>query len=239
MLTSWSEAYEILVDVILKFLRVANIKNEDGVFFSRKTLREYFVSSGKLEAFGEFGYRVITSEVELTDESWSEFADIILQLFDIEMLSNEALEFLDFHDPVDNEDIEIGRFGELAILPGNRIKHPDGFCISLSTIHGVKGETHDATLILETKNFIFDISNMIPYLTGELPNEEHPNHSLPPRPHHNRRFRPNQVFMRQLFVGLSRARHLVCLAINRNHVSEADLATLRDLGWEVIFVERE
>lgn len=63
----------------------------------------------------------------------------------------------------------------------SRVRCADQFSIALSTIHGVKGETHDATLVMETKYYCFDVGVMIPYLTGEAPSDANPNSRMRPR----------------------------------------------------------
>tara|TARA_B110000503_G_C7040826_1_gene368140 strand:+ start:84 stop:539 length:456 start_codon:yes stop_codon:yes gene_type:complete len=123
--------------------------------------------------------------------------------------------------------------GALTTLPENMIRHPDGFRVELSTIHGVKGETHDATLVLETKYHCFDLKEMLSYLTGDLPNQEHPNVKLRGNPHHSAVFKPNKKFMRQLYVAMSRPKHLLCLALHANHITPEQRASLDAAGWRV------
>lgn len=76
--------------------------------------------------------------------------------------------------------------------------YDDGITVSLSTIHAVKGETHDATLYLETDHIRnSDLKRIMPLFVGKpLPNKE--------------------VFERSrrcAYVGMSRPRHLLCVAM--------------------------
>ena len=118
-------------------------------------------------------------------------------------------------------------------MPANKIKYKDGFDIELSTIHGVKGETHDATLIVETKNHTFDLETMLPYLTGELPDNNFPNSKLPDKPNNRRAFKPNKVFMRQFYVAMSRPKYLLCLAIHSDRISDLQKTQLEEKGWVI------
>ena len=74
---------------------------------------------------------------------------------------------------------------------------------------------------------------MLPYLTGDLPNQEHPNVKLRDNPHHSAVFKPNKKFMRQLYVAMSRPKHLLCLALHANHITPEQRASLDAAGWRV------
>jgi DNA helicase-2/ATP-dependent DNA helicase PcrA len=100
------------------------------------------------------------------------------------------------------------------------IKHPDGFHIHLSTIHGVKGETHDATLVMETKNRSYDIEqllNNIAYLDVAKITQK-----------------TKSKFSRQLYVAVSRPRHLLCIAVHSDRISQPQRDALDNLGWCLI-----
>ncbi len=108
-------------------------------------------------------------------------------------------------------------------LGANKLLYKDEFMLELSTIHGVKGETHDATLLLETRFHEFDLGTMLPYLTTE-----------PARPTGKRKLK----FMRQFYVAMSRPQHLLCLAIHSDRISESDKELLENNeGWKIKVAE--
>ena len=127
-------------------------------------------------------------------------------------LNEEATEFLEF---------------DAAYQPENGGRAPatniytcvNGQEIEVGTIHSVKGETHDATLVLETQYYKNDLQKMLPYLIDA---------SMDP---------PTAVrnieFMRKIYVAASRPRHLLCLAIHTEHISAEQTAAMQDLGWAV------
>ncbi len=128
---------------------------------------------------------------------------------------------------------------QLVPLPDNAIQHPKGFRVELSTIHGVKGETHDATLVLETKNHCCDLETMLPYLVGDLPSADHPNTTLRLKPNSRAAFKPNQTFMRQFYVGMSRPRYLLCFAVHSQNISDEQVHALENNGWQIERITRE
>ena len=93
-------------------------------------------------------------------------------------------------------------------------------------------QTHDATLVLETKNYCCDLEAMMPYLTGDLPSEEHLNGDLRPNPS-RAAFKPNQRFMRQFYVAMSRPKYLLCLAIHSDRITAEQRDTLSARGWQL------
>lgn len=93
-------------------------------------------------------------------------------------------------------------------------------CIEVDTIHSVKGETHAATLILETKFYEYDVDQMLDYIIG------------------TKNTKPTGVrkpkFMKQLYVAMTRPKHLIGIAIDGSRFPNAkrELATAN--GWSVV-----
>lgn len=74
-----------------------------------------------------------------------------------------------------------------------------GRLIQFSTVHKVKGETHDATLYLETvNNRKSDLQRVIPYFTGTTPGSG----------------QIDNYSRKIVYVGLSRPRRLLCVAMS-------------------------
>ena len=93
--------------------------------------------------------------------------------------------------------------------------------IQFDTIHGVKGETHDATLYLETEmNRSSDIVRILPYFgIGKAGTS------------------PLIDYSRKLvYVGMSRPRKLLCLAIQESTYIRSKNAFQ---GWETIDLRKK
>ena len=96
-----------------------------------------------------------------------------------------------------------------------------GISIGVDTVHGVKGETHDATLYLETENKRgTDLGRVLDLL-------------------HGRKNSPKRIFEQSrkcVYVGFSRPRYLLCVAIQNTTVQKyPDFFS----GWDVIFCIRD
>ena len=228
----WSSSYKLLMDCVLRLLRMADRKDEGGKYFSSTSLREELKSKGEWANFRECIHFMLNSAHKVDLEFWNGICDILTAIFELKK-STEIAEYLKYGEVVVPEVGANEEHASVVSLPENKIRHSDGFLIELSTIHGVKGETHDATLVVETKNHTFDVATMLPYLTGELPSADHPNTTLPDKPNAQRHFKPNKVFMRQLYVAMSRPKHLLCLAMHSNRISDEQKKLLLNNGWKV------
>lgn len=96
--------------------------------------------------------------------------------------------------------------------------------IHVSTIHRAKGETHTATLVLETFKNGYDINQLLPLLMNQ---------------------RKNQFIGKKkvLYVGMTRPTHLLCLAIHKSYskpknkivtLSENEFSQIKSNGYEVV-----
>lgn len=89
----------------------------------------------------------------------------------------------------------------------------------VATIHAVKGETHAATLVLETKYHENDIGLLIDYILAE------------------NNIKPTAVrkikFMKQLYVAFSRPKYLLCLAMDKSEFPEEHLGKQNYAGWRI------
>jgi len=232
----WEVSYRMLTGCILRLLRKSGRRDGNGRYFSATTLREFLKNNERWDSYRKLIHNILDDAYLIDEDTWGQICHALSAIFDLNPITAEANEYLAFHEEeaLQGNDRCAGVPRDtLASLPENMILHPDGFKIEISTIHAVKGETHDATLVLETKNHCFDLETMTPYLTGDLPSEENPNINLRPTPSAAARFKPNQKFMRQFYVAMSRPKHLLCLAIHLDRISTPQITSLERLGWIV------
>jgi hypothetical protein len=230
----WMENYSLLLACLLKLLRLAGRVDDDGRKFSARSLRTRLEADGKWQNLREFMHLMLTESCVIDQPCWADVTALLLAVFAMEEVPEAAREYLVFsEDEAGVAAVEevVDSPAVLAPMPGNAMRHEDGFGIELSTIHGVKGETHDATLVMETKNYCFDLGVMVPYLAGERPSDAHPNAQIG---ENARSRRANKQFMRQFYVAMSRPRHLLCLALHSDRLSADHERLLRDKGWTVL-----
>jgi DNA helicase II / ATP-dependent DNA helicase PcrA len=89
--------------------------------------------------------------------------------------------------------------------------------IEISTVHSVKGQTHTATLYLETFYHDYDVLRIIEYLKG---NYRQPTQKL------------LQSNLRISYVGMSRPSRFLCVAVHNTHLANHS-ADLLSAGWDI------
>jgi hypothetical protein len=97
--------------------------------------------------------------------------------------------------------------------------------IRLGSVHSVKGQTHLATLLLSTYWHKHSSERILPWLLGEKINL-------------NGAGIQDRARLHQTYVAMSRPSHLVCLAIPRSKLGNADMLlgrveALKNRGWQV------
>ncbi len=98
--------------------------------------------------------------------------------------------------------------------------------VSIDTVAMTKGETHLATLYLESFGWPsgrFDLVEAIGLITGSFDAKRKAPPSVKPQ-------------LRSVYVGLSRPAQFLCLAINSERLANEDSVALRAEGWRVVNV---
>ena len=208
-------------NLLVQYLDEIGIKNEEKKFTTR-TLINYLKVNNK----------VLLDELKLNSfnivEEFSDETDLNLHLEKSLQLLAEFIGFKyekgilitvvsNYRTPKSKSEPNIISF----VVEGSPID------ISVSTIHRAKGETHTATLIMETYKKGYDINQLLPLLKGKK----------------------KKGFLAKkkvLYVGMTRPTHLLCLAIHRSYaksaknrvtLSEQDLEQIRGAGYEVIILK--
>ena len=135
--------------------------------------------------------------------------DILLPLFDTRATSEAEAFFL--ADIVDSH-------GDLSINQGN-IFHKNGIDIEIATVHSIKGETHASTLYLETfyngHHESDRLANQFKGIAYTGSDED------------------TLKNLRVIYVGASRPRYLLCVAIQKDRFDAMDCPELREI-WDVV-----
>lgn len=113
----------------------------------------------------------------------------------------------------------------------------DGLNIKLSSVHAVKGQTHCATMYVETEYFNYETAKL--KVTIE-PGSKKKSAILGSYPlffkeqnfSHLDKALPNGT-LKMMYVGFSRPTHLLCFAVQKKNVFD-DIEYYKEAGWEVI-----
>jgi hypothetical protein len=216
-----------ILNAFLKILRLENISTEDERPFTKKKLID-FIYEKDLQKYDKFNLNLYTWSIgiiqEKTNEVWNEiktYVPILLEMF--EKTVSESQDFINSDNAViPNENTDV--------LMKTNIYKEDELEIEITSVHAVKGQTHCATLYLESY-FHQDGrgTNAKSYESQRLQNQ----------------FLGTQIqstvgdrikqSAKMAYVGFSRPTDLLCVAVHKdrfdNFLSEID----REV-WEIIEV---
>ncbi len=147
---------------------------------------------------------------------WEKSADIIKRIVEkyFGSVSNEY-NFMQWHDAnIFNIDAQTKKVNTLEQ------ENEDGrrVFINFGSIHSVKGRTHLSTLVVETYWYDFNINSILKQIC------ENKNPKISSR---------IDKRMKIHYVGLTRAKGLICLALPLESVSDEQKAKLKEFGWNV------
>jgi len=122
-----------------------------------------------------------------------------------------------FDEFVSDENVEVQEFGRSA----DNMFRDEEVTIEVGTVHSVKGETHKATLYLETNyKKKTDSQRLLRFLKGEYPKE------LVSKPEHIEN-------LKVAHVAMSRPTHLLAFACRRQSISGHEGALTMN-GWKIV-----
>lgn len=208
-----------IIQGILKFLDLCDLK-KDGKRYNRTTFLAY-LSSIDQEKKEEFLSKVVNwtllADKAISEEDVQGIKDSIYQYTTVTLLplfgkkaTNEANDFFyaDKRDGQGNQTAEKGN-----IYRGN------GIDVEVATVHSIKGETHVSTLYLETYYDRYHESERLSEQFKGVTYKENDEKTL--------------RSLKVVYVGMSRPRYLLCVAIQKDRFDQMDSPELRDI-WDVV-----
>lgn len=205
-----------ILNAFLKILRLENINTADNRPYTKKKLID-FIHEKDVQRYDELNLNLYNWSIgivqENTNDVWGkikEYIPTLLEIFDKTILTS--------FDFINNENTEIAVKNSEISIPTNYYKE-DGFEIEITSVHAVKGQTHCATLYLESCYYSNYESER---LTAQFLGENFKNAKV----HHK-----NSVKM--AYVGFSRPTDLLCVAIHKDRFNKY-LSSINREEWEVI-----
>ena len=108
--------------------------------------------------------------------------------------------------------------------------------IDIGTVHSAKGQTHCATMYVETSYFNYETNKL--KVVSKKATSTNPEEYLPnPLLGQEHSYRPQKdsrakEALKMMYVGFSRPTHLLCFACLKENIT--DINCYEDAGWEVI-----
>jgi len=202
----------IILDILKNYLKEKNILN-NGKAFTKNTIL-FTLQENNDEEYNNFKLKLFHTTEKLSlskcvQDDIKELLAIILA-FKEQTLDDEVL-----NEVIKNYQIQLENKSKQNIYRYE--KNDISFDIDISTIHKVKGETHTATLVLETFNRGYDIYQLINLLKGNNKTGLETKKKL-------------------IYVAMSRPTHFLCLAIHKEQIKDLDkdVKALEENGFRII-----
>lgn len=214
-----TEGSRIVYAGILDLLAVANAGGKDFPK-SRRQLRERLTRDGTLPRCQLAVWKLLDPRTPLTKALWDgEIPSLQASLATVlpPALPDEGNKFLVWSDHLAPAAKPAEKSYENVFVHESAA---GPLPIRFETVHAVKGETHTATLLVETySNKAHDLKSLLPVLTGEIHGSQLPAAKI------------NCCMC--AFVAITRPSGLVCLAMSADHVPAGDIPKLQARGWIV------
>ncbi|UZE97641.1 UvrD-helicase domain-containing protein [Alkalimarinus alittae] len=216
MASSNHKSYRLVLDGVARCYRIAGVQLSDQIGDIKPVtvdrLRRWLKDTDKLKAFNQM---VLSLQFkDFTDEGvWIENLVPLIDLLELDIDNPGVSEFTSFKEREITTAEDSSSLNICSVKRNGR-----SVDVEISTIHSVKGETHAATLVLETQFHQYDIGQMMDYLVGVKTDSP---------------LKRKAKFMKQLYVAMTRPKHLVCLAIDESRFSGVNRERAIQQGWNI------
>jgi hypothetical protein len=234
------EAHHATERIAEGILRLATMSSQSKGYTGRKhkhrLVLESIAADPELSAsYVDFVFNVVTGRVGFSRESWEirwrpTVRDIAKNVSGGLPAGAEADEFLSWGQLTHGvaEEARRGAPGENSysyLRDGREVR------IKVGSIHSIKGQTHAATLVLETAWYGRNLSQIMPWLCGT------------PQKLSSSGDKRQKTRLRTHYVAMTRPSHLLCLALHEQSLSESNgslnqamIEKLKERGWDVVGV---
>lgn len=206
-----------ILNSFLKILRLENIHTSDGRPYTKKKLIDFFREKDfqKYEALNLNIYNWSIGVIKgNTNDVLNEIRTSLPNFF--AMFSEVALSTSISFINSDTTGLSVANTETVEI--SNHYKE-DGLEIEVTSVHAVKGQTHSATLYLES------------YFQGNYESERLTNQFLGNRFNDSRAYHKSSIKM--AYVGFSRATDLLCIAIHKDRFDKY-FPNINREEWEIV-----
>lgn len=227
--------HKLIEDVICEALRLNSVNNVKQygdrsihVPFSRDSLEDYILSLGS-DFVKEYKSRVKSALVSLAKRNFPESYELLKGLI------------LWFHTHINSEIKDSLRSFLSDSYLGDEseaISVSEDVPVQIASVHHVKGQTHCATLYVETKyEGCYDSMHVFKKVkraaTKKRPEEYFPIPFYGELGDMHKSAYARSAY-KMIYVGLSRPTHLLCYAMHEESFAEYDAELLKSAGWEII-----
>lgn len=223
-----SESHVCVEKIAEGFLRLVLMGKPEIFVGNRKRKHRYMLELLEEKSDIKNDYRnlvraLAVERVQLTEESWkAKWKPDVLKIIQTICCNgagiNSSTPFLDWQQPSQEVAItEMTYKDNIYRFPNSDPK----IQITIGSIHSVKGQTHTATLILETYFKKHYLEALKAWLLGQKSGK-------------GREGLENMRRLKLHYVAMTRPSHLLCLAMREDTFKDTELETLTEKGWRIV-----
>jgi hypothetical protein len=236
-----SEAYLAIEKIAQGILRLAAIADKPNEYSGRKHKHRFVLESLKdtpptKTEYLEFLNDFVVMQEDLCKESWNSkwqksICRIAEKICGTELKGKDVDSFLSWGGESSNP--------KDAPAPASRndnvylyARENRGVAIKVGSIHSVKGQTHTATLVLETAWYECNLAHIVAWLSGEAKGK-------PTKKNSTR----DIIRLKTHYVAMTRPSHLLCLALHKSALCSKDgqidsnlIGKLKGQKWRLVNV---
>lgn len=219
---SFDEAAARIAGGVLEAVRRATPDKQKPLVKSRAELKDVLKLGDSYPEFKKLMWECLRSGADLSENTWNTRMERLVKLLGKIMPEANAPRVREFMAWSGNSVSEPNPGHSFGVEAENVFLHRSvagQTSLRFASIHGIKGETHAATLVVETFTRTHDLRTLLPILTGT---QNATGLGVTAIDH-----------CKRLFVGVTRPTDLVCLAIFSEHINESDIKLLMNAGWHV------
>lgn len=208
-----------ILNAFLKILRLENINTADDRPYTKKKLLD-FIHEKDVQKYDDINLNLYNWSIgviqEKTNEVWESiktYVPTLLQFFDKTISTSSVF--------INTDNVEIPAENPEILAPTNHYKE-NGLEIEITSVHAVKGQTHCATLYLEScYQGKHESERLSTQFLGNNFNET--------KVHH-------KSSVKMAYVGFSRPTDLLCIAIHKNRFDNLLSSGINQSDWEIVYI---
>ena len=209
-----------IINALLQILRYENILDENNNNYTKKKLL-FILKENNEEQYEKLKLLLFQWSINIIrgkkNEVYSELKNYALEFVSIFGKSIDKSKIF-IEAPSNNKQVVASNM--VAETKANNIYKKNGINIEITTIHSVKGQTHTATLYLETfYEKKYESESLAEQFKGNNFNDAG---------------KHRRQTTKMAYVGLSRPKYLLCFAVHKNRFKENDFRN----KWEIIDISK-
>jgi len=215
-----------IINSFLRVLRYEGIHDIDGRYFTERRLLNFLAEQYK-DSYQEIKLNlflwcknIFKGKSKVVFEELREYLlEFLNTVFGRDKISKETENFINS----DNSSASESTVEKFLVNTHNNIYQYDDLDVEVGTIHSIKGETHTATLYMETfYQRKYESQRLEYFFKGNfVTGNEKPF---------------DKESLKMVYVGMSRPKYLLCVAVHHDHVKDY-LNEIPDDKWEKIEVK--